>query len=84
MLVASGEKRAATTVLLFSVTVHVPVPEHPLPNQPVKMEPASGVAVKVTTVPALKEALQVAPQSMPAGEEATAPAPVPVLVTARA
>jgi hypothetical protein len=37
------------------VTVHVLVPEQPSPLQPLKIEPASGLADKVTTVPAAKE-----------------------------
>lgn len=39
----------------LSVTVHVPVPEQP-PLQPVKVEPAAGVAVKATAVPLANEA----------------------------
>ena len=51
------------------------------PLQPVNVEPASGVAVNVTIVPDVNEAEQVAPQSIPAGELVTDPAPVPVFVT---
>ena len=42
------------------------MPEH-APPQPVKFESALGTAVRVTSVPALYPAEQVAPQSMPAG-----------------
>ena len=42
---------------------------------------AAGVAVRVTVVPWSKLAEQVAPQAMPAGEESTAPAPLPARVT---
>jgi hypothetical protein len=31
------------------VKLHVPVPEHPPPLQPVKVEPSAGAAVRVTT-----------------------------------
>jgi hypothetical protein len=48
-------------------TTHVPVPEQPAPLQAVKVEPALGVAVRVTEVPWPKFAEQVAPQVMPAG-----------------
>ena len=66
------------------VTVHVPVPEQPPPLQPVKVDPASGVAVNVTTVPVVKAVEQVAPQEMPAGELVTVPVPAPALVTVSA
>ena len=33
------------------VTMQVPVPVQPDPDQPVKSEPTSGVAVSVTTAP---------------------------------
>jgi len=61
--------------------VHVPVPEQPAPLQPVKVEPAAGVAVSVTTVPSLNDVEHVAPQSIPAGELETEPEPVPDFVT---
>jgi hypothetical protein len=75
---------AVTAVAAFSVTVQVPVPEQPPPLQPVKVEPAAGVAVRVTAVPTVNEAEQVAPHEMPAGALVTVPLPVPVLVTLRA
>jgi hypothetical protein len=60
---------------LSSVTeVVAPLPEQS-PDQPAKVEPAAGVAVSVATVPLGKLALHVAPQSMPAGLDATEPAP---------
>src|SRR5207249_12302473 len=59
---------AVTVVAAESVIVHDPVPEHPPSVQPVKVEPAAGVAVSVTTVPLAKLAEQVAPQLIPAGE----------------
>src|SRR5207247_9518347 len=61
-----------------------PLPGQPPPLQPVKVELASGVAVKVTAVPTVNEAEQAAPQEIPEGALLTAPLPVPVLVTLRA
>src|SRR5439155_18310083 len=55
----------------------------PPPLQPVKVEPAAGVAVSVTTVPLAKLAEQVAAQLIPAGELVTVPLPVPAGVTVR-
>jgi hypothetical protein len=46
-------KVAVTVVLMFCENEHVPVPAHPPPDHPEKIEPAAGVAVSVTTVPAL-------------------------------
>ena len=66
-------KVAVTLVLAFMVTVQVEeVPVHP-PDQPAKVELASGAAVNVTRVPALKED--------PDGFVDTVPIPVPALVT---
>jgi hypothetical protein len=48
-----GAKVAVTITFVPAVITHVPVPEHPPPDQPEKMEPASGVAYKVTDVPGL-------------------------------
>ena len=42
---------AMTVVVAFKVTVQGPVPVQPPPLQPVKVEPAAGVAVSVTVVP---------------------------------
>jgi hypothetical protein len=64
-----------TLVLAFMVTVQDgEVPVHPS-DHPVKVEFASAVAVRVTTVPALK--------AVPKGLLATVPVPVPVFVTVR-
>ncbi len=64
----------------FIVKTHVPVPKHTPSNQ-IKVEPASGVAVSVTTFPALYVAAQVAPQFIPPASLVTVPVPVPDLVT---
>src|SRR5207244_11658166 len=63
---------------------HVPAPLHPPPLQPVKAEPAAGLAVRVTAVPLAKLAEQVATQVIPAGLLVTVPLPVPALLTVRA
>jgi len=68
-------------VAALSVTVQVPVPEQPPPFQPVKVEPAAGVAVRVIAVPLANAVVQVAPHEMPAGELLTVPEPAPDLVT---
>src|SRR5262249_56735571 len=65
------------------VTAEVPVPVQP-PLQPVKVEPAAGVAVRVTTVPVVKEVEHVAPHVMPAGALVMVPLPAPVLLTVSA
>ena len=70
-----------TVVAPLSVTVHGPVPEQPPPLQPVKVEPAAGVAVRVTTVPLANEAEHDAPQAMPAGALVTVPLPTPLGLT---
>ena len=42
---------AVTEVAPVTETTHVPVPEHPPPDHPVKLDPVDGVAVRVTEVP---------------------------------
>ncbi len=71
-------KVAVTLAFVDIETAQAPVPEQ-APLQPEKTDPAAGVAVSVTVLPAANEALQLAPgQLMPAGEDATVPAPAPV------
>src|SRR5439155_649690 len=67
-----------------SVTAQGPGPEQPPPLQPVKVEPAAGVAVNVTAVPLAKLAVQVRPQLIPTGALVTVPLPVPALLTVSA
>ena len=62
------------------LTTQLPVPEQ-APLQPLKLLFDVGVAVNVTLVPLAKLALQVAPQSMPAGLLLTVPEPAPALAT---
>ena len=47
----TGVKVAVTDVAAVIVTVQVPVPEHPPPDQPEKVDPLVAEAVKVTDVP---------------------------------
>ena len=70
-----------TVVDAFRVTKQLPVPLQPPPLHPVNVEPAEGVAVKVTAVPLVIPVEQVAPQEMPAGALVTLPLPVPEFVT---
>src|SRR3989441_9625910 len=76
-------KVAVTVVAAERVIVHDPVPEQPPPVQPLKVEPAAGVAVNVTAVPLVKLAEQVTPQLIPTGALVTVPLPVPAGVTVR-
>src|ERR1041385_5439082 len=75
-------KVALTDFAASMVTLHAPVPLQ-APPQPANVEPESGAAVKLTTVPLAKLAEHVVPQEIPAGELATVPVPVPVLATVR-
>jgi hypothetical protein len=63
-------KEAVTVAFWFMVTVQVPVPVHPAPDHPVKAEPASADAVRVTDVPEGKV--------VPLGLVVTEPVPVPL------
>ena len=72
-------KLAVMLLAAFIVTTHDPVPVQ-APPQPVKLEPLTGVALKVTLEALLKVAVQVVPQLMPAEVLETAPVPVPFLV----
>ena len=71
---------AVTVVLALTVTVQAAVPVH-APLQPVKVDPVTGVAVKVTWVPVATDIEHVVPQAIPAGELVTSPLPVPLFVT---
>jgi hypothetical protein len=57
-----------------------PVPAQ-APDHPANAEPEPAVAVSVTLTVGAKDALQVEPQSIPAGLLETVPEPVPVLET---
>src|SRR2546430_370464 len=76
-------KVAVTVVAAESVTVQVPVPEQPPPLQPVKVEPAAGVAVSGTTGPPAKLAGQVAPPLIPPRALVVVAGPAPPQLTGR-
>ena len=46
-------KFAVIVIFAFIVTVHSPVPLHPPPDQPLKVDPGAADAERDTTVPAL-------------------------------
>jgi hypothetical protein len=75
-------KAAVTFLAALMLTVQAPVPVQS-PLQPAKVEPAAGVAVRVTLVPLLKEALHVLPQSMFDGLLVRLPYPVPEVATVK-
>lgn len=72
-------KAAPTEVLEFKVTVQVVLVPVQDPDQPAKVEPVVGVAVRVILVPEINLILQVLPQLIPEGELLIVPEPVPVL-----
>lgn len=78
---STGANVAVTLMAAIGVKTQGPVPVHPPPLQPVKMESASGVALNVMLEPEGTFAEHVKPQSMPAGDDETTPAPVPIFVT---
>ena len=78
IVVVSVYLRVNTAVTVLSesiVTVQEPVPEH-APDQPVKMAPDAGVAVRLTVTPLVTAAIQVEPQLIPAGDEVTVQLPL--------
>jgi hypothetical protein len=66
-------KAAVTLRFEFMVTVHVVAVPEQAPDQPAKVEPVPGVAVRVTDVPALKV--------VPVGLLVTVPLPAPLFET---
>lgn len=74
------ELNVALTVLIPDIVTLqvVVVPEH-APDQPVKVEPCTGVAVKVTDVPELYASAQSVPQEIPV--PVIVPLPDPDLIT---
>ena len=78
LTLSGGPSNVAVTVAAV-FTTQLPVPVQPPPLQPVKVDPPSAVAVRVTVVLLKKLALQIVPQSMPVGAEATFPVPSPPL-----
>lgn len=72
---------AVTDWAALIVTVHVPVPLQPPPDQPLKVEPDPGAAVNVTCAPAVTLAEHVPGQSSP--PPVTLPDPLPARTTVR-
>ena len=83
-VVCANLKLAVTVCAALNVTVQVLVVPAHAPDQPSKLEPAAGVAVRVISVPGAKLAVQVVPQSIPAGLLVIAPVPAPVVFTVSA
>jgi hypothetical protein len=75
-------KVALTDFAASMVTLQAPVPLQ-APLQPANVEPESGTAVKLTTVPLAKLAEHVVPQEIPEGVLVTVPVPAPLLATVR-
>jgi hypothetical protein len=73
-------KEAVTDLAEFIGIAHGSRPVQ-APLHPAKVDPIVGVGVSTTRVPAAGIELQASPQSIPDGEEATVPEPVPDLVT---
>jgi hypothetical protein len=71
---------AVTDVAADAMMLHVPVPLH-APDHPANVDPLLGVAASVMAVPAMKLALHVWPQLMPAGVLLTVPDPLPASTT---
>jgi hypothetical protein len=69
---------AEQDLLAFIVTE--PSRQSAWPLQPVKVDPVAGIACKLTTVPVVKLAEHVLPQSIPAGELMILPLPLPTAV----
>src|SRR5262249_58093693 len=77
-------KVAVTDCAALIVTVQVPVPEQPPPLQPVNVDPAAGVALRMTAVPLGNVAEHMVPHEMPAGVLVTVPVPAPAVLTVSA
>ena len=75
---ATGVNVALQVVL--AVIIREPVVQ-PVPLQPAKTEPVSGVAIRAIAVPLMKVAEQLLAQSIPDGTPMTVPVPVPEWVT---
>lgn len=76
-----GLNVAVTDRSALMVTVQVLAEPLQAPLQPVKLDPVPALAVSVTVLPVVNEALHVVPQLMPLGELVTVPAPMPARAT---
>jgi len=83
VVVGISSKVAVTVRFSFIVTIQLPVPVHPPPLQPAKVESASAAAVKVIEVPLSKAAVQSAPQAILPSALVIEPVPGPVLVAVK-
>jgi hypothetical protein len=81
----SGGGPALNVAATFSLEVIVKLQFMPeqAPLQPENVDPEAGEAVKTTTVPTAKFAVQELPQSIPEGLLETVPFPLPTSVTER-
>jgi len=75
-----SSNEAPTDFAASTVTTQLPVPLQ-APDQPAKLDPVAGVAVRVTIEPCERVSLQSAPQSIPV--PLTTPPPVPDVMTER-
>ena len=64
---------AFAVLVALSVTVQLVLPPAHAPDQPAKIQPGLGLAVRTTAVPSGYEWLHVVPQLMPVGELVTLP-----------
>ena len=64
----------------FKVTLQAPVPEQ-APLHPLNTAPAAGVAVRLTAVPDVNDAVHVLPHAIPAGALVTVPLAPPARLT---
>jgi hypothetical protein len=85
---SGGFKKLNVAVMVSSAlraTVQVPIPEHPPPLQPPKLDPEAAAAVRVTEVPTGNNPKQFVlevtgtSQSIPAGLLITLPLPPPII-----
>src|SRR5207249_10608411 len=78
-----GLNVAVTVTAAVTVTLQEPVPEQPPPLQPVKVEPAAGVAVRDRERAVEGKSEELGPQGIPAGELVTGPRHVPAFANGR-
>ena len=81
--VLGGAVKVAETVCgVFITSTQEPIPVQP-PDQPVNVDPAVPLAVRVTELSLAKSALQAGPQLIPAGSLVTRPSPLFVTDSSR-
>ena len=77
----SAEQVLSEFIVIWQVALVLQAEQ--LPPHPIKSDPWTATAVRVTRVPAPKEAEQVSPQLIPAGLLVTVPLPEPDFVIVR-